>query len=305
MTLQFVGGLLDESEVHNATANIAQANVPLAQIAAAPPTPNNAPGRQVDIDEQPDPKFRLVPMPSVPAEVTEFQKAAQEALEKVSGTVLLKAAGEEPGDRTATAAVAQVEQAAPRRRRKKSASADIPESQQSTTLQTVVEEARKFETTSVAYPPAGSGEPALSIAPEVMKAILSPEPRAVVALAPAEPASAPAQAASAVEAKPVEPPAPAAPKADLPSADQQKVYRARWSEYVNKRLSKEGKMVPTEGVGGVSTKLRKFVLHLLPEVKENESLTVAQWETVLTYLDDKYEASGAEELVKFIDNVIK
>jgi len=273
MTLQFVGGLLDESEVHNATTNIAQVSTPLSKIAQQPATqPNNAPGEVVPSVANPtaDP-------------VTQTQLDAQAALARVKPEVLAAAAGDSVTQNSPNEGVSLQEISVPKRRSprpRKSANTDIPESQGSAT--SAIDE--HIRSVAMAFP-------------EPISTPITP------VAAPPEPASAPEQAAPAIEAKPVEPPAPPAPKAGLPDADQQKAYRARWSEYVNKRLSKEGKMMPTEGVGGVSTKLQKFVLHLLPGLKQGEALTVDQWETVLNYLDNKYE-DGAEELVKFIDGVV-
>lgn len=100
------------------------------------------------------------------------------------------------------------------------------------------------------------------------------------------------------------PPAPA-PAFVVPSIADEKMkgYRKRLNVYANDVLPKQGGMMPTEGIGGVTMKLRKFA-SLQLGVTEVAAFTEEQWEMLFDFLDGHYQAHGAKSLVEYIDKAI-
>jgi hypothetical protein len=90
---------------------------------------------------------------------------------------------------------------------------------------------------------------------------------------------------------------------NLPTAEQLKSYRERFAGYANKILPIDGKMVPTAGVGGISTKLRLFSTAFLG-LSDVMKASPEQWESLLKFLDDKLASEGAEALAKYIDEKV-
>ena len=86
----------------------------------------------------------------------------------------------------------------------------------------------------------------------------------------------------------------------LPTPEETKAFRTRMFEYTNKILPAAG-LVPTEGVGGVAMKIRKYAEKLLPEA-DFKNLTVKQWETFLNDLDAR--AVNSAELVAHINKTV-
>ena len=90
----------------------------------------------------------------------------------------------------------------------------------------------------------------------------------------------------------------------LPTPEQLKSYRDRLSVFANDVLPLQGKMIPTEGIGGVSMKLRLFAgryLNLPDVMKASPEL----WEKLLTFLDITLANNGAVELVKIINETVE
>ena len=115
---------------------------------------------------------------------------------------------------------------------------------------------------------------------------------------PPVPASAPAQE----PAQSVPPPQPL-PIVGLPTEAQAKEFKTRLFAYTNDVLRK-GNMKGSEGIGGIEYKVRAFVRLFFPQTPEAKNLTVDQWNTLLGYLDEKYQELGAEGLVRLINDKI-
>jgi len=96
---------------------------------------------------------------------------------------------------------------------------------------------------------------------------------------------------------------PEPPAVDAPSADQLKEYRVRLAKYANDVLPNGG-MIPTEGIGGVTMKLRKFSGLQLGESKDVMKFSTDQWTELLDFLDSYTESNGAAKLVAYIDKVV-
>jgi hypothetical protein len=97
--------------------------------------------------------------------------------------------------------------------------------------------------------------------------------------------------------------APVEPAVDAPSAEQLKEYRVRLAKYANDVLPNGG-MIPTEGIGGVTMKLRKFAGLQLGESKDVMKFSTDQWTELLDFLDSYTESNGAAKLVAYIDKVV-
>jgi hypothetical protein len=89
-----------------------------------------------------------------------------------------------------------------------------------------------------------------------------------------------------------------------PIADEKmKGYRERLKVYANDVLPKQGGMMPSEGYGGVTMKLRTFA-QLQVGVGSVAAFTVDQWEMLFEFLDGHLKQFGAKELVAYIDKAI-
>lgn len=85
---------------------------------------------------------------------------------------------------------------------------------------------------------------------------------------------------------------------NLPSADEMKQFRARLLVFTEKTLPEAG-MVPTEGLGGVTTKIRMFAM-LRYRVNDIKKMSVDQWNDFLNDL----ESCDPAGLVAQIDKVV-
>jgi hypothetical protein len=82
-----------------------------------------------------------------------------------------------------------------------------------------------------------------------------------------------------------------------------KGYRERLKVYANDVLPKQGGMMPSEGYGGVTMKLRTFA-QLQVGVGSVAAFTADQWEMLFEFLDGHLKQFGAKELVAYIDKAI-
>lgn len=291
MTLQFMGGgVTDESELPDILI------------------PQNSQVTALDsITEQPT----VVPSMEPGTTVTPEQQAAEEALRHVKPEVLATAAGEKP---TAEAALATPEikyktvaelaatlpadnplaQAAapaeaPKQRKRKPASV---------TLNTPDQEAKPetIGAPTVTAPSTTQFTSTPSLKPGDKLEFPNGETAAVVSVSspatmPGTPASLPAQA--------VKPPA----VTKMMNEAEEKEVRERINRYRNETLPKEGKMVPTEGVGGIDIKFRLWVSKFgqMNNKPLSKTWNYADWKKFLDYMDEMVRNIGAEGLVKFID----
>ena len=120
-----------------------------------------------------------------------------------------------------------------------------------------------------------------------------------VAVSPTPPAPVVTSAPVVVSAAP---PAPVAPAPPVISAEKKKEFIARLSKYSQTILPIEGGMMPSNGVGGVTMKLRKFA-EMLSGGEKN--LNEQQMDTVLTFLDEHVRLYGAPALVAHINKVLE
>jgi len=77
-------------------------------------------------------------------------------------------------------------------------------------------------------------------------------------------------------------------------------YRLRLTPYTNQILPKEGKMMPSEGIGGVPMKLTKFAA-IFSGVKDIDQMNVEQWESLVNFIEEFYKTNGAIALDEYIN----
>jgi hypothetical protein len=85
--------------------------------------------------------------------------------------------------------------------------------------------------------------------------------------------------------------------------EKMKAYRERLKIYANDILPKQGGMMPSEGIGGVTMKLRKFAL-LQVGATDTTAFTEDQWQMLFEFLDGHLKQFGAKELAIYIDKSI-
>lgn len=273
MTLQFVGGgFLDETEVQAQSVTTQLTSIPTAAVAPAPIAAPNS-GKGTDITTRPDsvafPKdARLFPTPE--------QLAAQDALKKVDPVRLAIAAGEDVPHLDTT--VSQT--STPKKRRKRNTVdfnlGGIGPSQDDQ------QPAKEFQF-----------QPDKTSAPE-------PAPEPVTSV------PAPVTLAKEPDIKPDI-------AAGLSKEDKQR-FDEKMKHYRNVVLpipnstnpatfTTAGGMEPTDSIGGVAIKLRRFA-EMMFKISDLKTMTVVQWEQFFEYLDSKLEEDGAQELVKLIDSAV-
>lgn len=81
-----------------------------------------------------------------------------------------------------------------------------------------------------------------------------------------------------------------------------KQYRERLNIYATKVLPNAG-MISTEGIGGVTMKLRKFAIGFAG-VENAQRLTEQQWDDLHSFLDDYVQKNGPEALVAYINKSV-
>lgn len=87
-------------------------------------------------------------------------------------------------------------------------------------------------------------------------------------------------------------------------AEKAKEFRDRLNKYSSDILPREGGMMPSEGIGGSTMKLRKFAVTHLGLEGNNANFTQEQFEDVLGFLDAFYKKNGAVALVEYINKAI-
>jgi hypothetical protein len=87
------------------------------------------------------------------------------------------------------------------------------------------------------------------------------------------------------------------------SIEKQKEYRERLSKYSQDILPKAG-MMPSDGIGGVTMKLRRFAIVHLGLSGSNACFSEEQWQDLFEFLDGYTTKNGAASLVQYIDKAI-
>src|SRR6266704_427845 len=85
--------------------------------------------------------------------------------------------------------------------------------------------------------------------------------------------------------------------------EKQKEYRDRLSKYSQDVLVKGG-MMPSDGVGGITMKLRKFSMIQLGLSGTNACFTEEQWTDLFEFLDSFTATHVAQALVQYIDTAL-
>lgn len=296
LTLQFVGGgILDVSEVDSKTTDINSAPGSLAQLAGnpmppafmPPPTtaPNNAPGKLVEAPSQPDiktdtPHSQIPPMALEPtvseSPKTDIQPDIQTNLEPIKkprgrrrkNTVDLSLPGQTP-----------VPMSIPQQ-------IEIPTG--------VIDNQGKIsEPTAKADLKEGADGNGVKLplsSTETTPKWTDPSPGYRFKTS---------EELSKEDLKAME-------NAPLPfeiAPEKIKAYRERLNKYISDILPREGKMMPSEGIGGTPNKLRKFAF-VFNGVDDVKKLTEDQWEQFLGFLDSYYQANGAIALTAYINTSI-
>lgn len=288
MTLQFVGGgFLDETEVRAESVTTQMTSIPSAAVVAQPAVlPTSASGRDIT------PKLETSPIKEV----------AEASAVFVDAFKLTKEQAEAAGLKTGTT-VPETGTAPKRQRRKRntvdftmpgeeSPNADIPESQRTATPSSA-RVAEVLLSQSLAHPIADI-EPAKTPA-EI--GVMIPQGTPVQIVAGKElPAIQPDIVAGAL------------------SAEDRKRFDEKMKHYRNvvlpiptannpQSFSTAGGMEPTDGLGGVAIKLRRYA-EIMFNTQDLKTLTVVQWERFFSHLDEYLEKFGAVKLVEQIDGTV-
>jgi hypothetical protein len=265
MTLQFVGGgVLDESEVNQATTNLNSQSTPLAELSLAPAQPtvklNDAPG--ADVTEA----------------AVEIGKAAVAAA--INGPQAMLDAAKE-----------QVDFVAAQKKLREDAIAFLNEKP------TPGGEAAAGPEPVKKRRGRGPAKPKSALTPEDLKNQM-PLPMAVSAdpvIASTTiivPEIVPQVSAAPTQANPVK---------GL-TAEQVKPYRQRLFRLNNDHFEQNG-LIQKEGLGR-SEQLRMLASLMFPGVTNFNEMTVEQWEKYLGNLEDRVKKDGAVETVKYIQESI-
>jgi hypothetical protein len=333
MTLQFVGGgILDESELPEGLLTTplssvnAEATRALDAITTQPVVSPNATASVVDppmlwtrpgcIDSLPpshDPNAARVLEPTPGEKISEYhdyrsmtetfnptsaQKAAQDALSKVSTDVLMKQAGEKvalltPQERKDFVAALSTTETF---KDIKDLAATLPAGNPLAQAVAPAPEAPRQRKRKPADEPQTHGEglnasnPLASYAKEIGVPV---SPSADI------PAVSPVADTPTLPAQPVEPPK--VQKKLKP--EEEKEIRARLGKYRNEILP-AGKMEPIANVGGVEVQLRTFVQKFYPDKPSSKTWDYADWAYLLNYFDETVKNSGAEGLVQVMQKKI-
>lgn len=297
MTLQFAGGgFLDETELPGNSGSPASeipSGVALAQLLTPPPSvsPNSAPG--TDVTEETQEQFE--------ARQAKLRADAQAAL--MAG--LPKLSPNPPKEGVSVQSVVsptvetpQTTETKPKRTRRprNTVSLDSP-GQATAPVQTVIPPGT-IDAAGVITPVETQAEKTFAADVKLNAAV------AEIIAVPELKVNDPATTVPAVPALVQIPSAaPVEPAVDAPSAKQLKEYRVRLAKYANDVLPNGG-MIPTEGIGGVTMKLRKFAGLQLGETKDVMKFSTDQWTELLDFLDSYTESNGAAKLVAYIDKVV-
>lgn len=294
LTLQFVtGGILDETEVQ------AQTDVQIAPAASGatlagspmviPPSPQTAPASAPGRDITP------APAPEVAPQSPEEFSATQQALrDEAKAQLLAKPPVSAPVETPApseTAAPAKVKRT---RKPRNTVSIASPGQQTEMPVGHIDAQGKVSEPPATVSRQEGAVSTGDKVIPPVAEKISTPVP----------PAPVPQSGEVAVEkAQPVPAQAPVAlpPTAAL-SPEKTTEFKNRLRVYSNDVLPKGG-MLPSDGIGGVTMKLRKFA-SVHTGATDTTALGLAQWEDLFDFLDNYVQKNGASELVKYIDKAI-
>jgi hypothetical protein len=283
LTLSFVGGgLLDETEVNSPVTDIAAAAASGALLVGTPvvfpppqAAPNIAPGRDITPGEP--------AVQNPPAEGVSLQETS--AVPHGAGAGAWSGTGgPEPKKK---------------RTYKKRNTVDLasPAAAQQTEIPPGMIDAGG-NITPISVPPAtvkqeqeaiGNGVASAPALAEVSELIITADPAMATGLKADTPTvvqSAPPQAAAI---SPV-------------TAEKAKEYRERLGKYSQDILPKAG-MMPSEGVGGVTMKLRKFA-GVFSGTVNTQALNEEQWNDLLEFLDGYSQKNGAAALVTYINQAI-
>lgn len=300
LTLQFVtGGVSDETEVQ------AQSDLQIAPVASGaqlsgspmviPPTPltvaSAAPGR--DITPTADNPAATELPPQTPEEFS----AAQQALRDEAKAQLMARPG--PGEPAGYGV------------------SDPPKLAPASEAPAKVKRTRKARNTVSIASPGQVSEPSTTVPRQEETvgtgAVLRTPPVAEKVSTPAPPATVPLSGEVAVEkAQPVSAQIPTALLPIIPPAKPQPMdallpekateFKNRLRVYANDVLPRGG-MLPSDGVGGITMKLRAFAAKHTGAT-DTAALSLAQWEDLFDFLDSYAQKSGPQELVKYIDKAI-
>jgi len=281
LTLQFVGGgILDETEVQTQNELMAQPAASQATLAGSPivvptiPTvaPPSAPGRDI-----------------TPATVDSFEGTRPAPLgEQFVG---------QP---------AQINEAMAAVQAKMAAAEAVTGVNETIVAPKKVRAPRKPKTVSLSSP----GQPE-TVAPATSNPIQLTIPVGQIdASGTITPVSTPVPAATVpyppqLEEK-AQPVAPVQPQVALPkpeiTADKHKEFKEKTRLYTNDVLVK-GNMLPSDGIGGISMKFRKFAI-TYSKVADTTQLTTLQWEQLFAFLDAYLASSSPAALVLYINQQI-
>jgi hypothetical protein len=338
MTLQFVGGLLDESELPSTVTDIGRSGASLASLATlpAPPQPAVQPNTDAgkDITQElgehapssesnlavdvlqwgtPNPnRKRGYGVQNPPKEGVSLQSIAPTPF--LDGNITPKT-------------VETVEQVAEPKKRRRRTKAEINfDSAQAPVIEPVLDAVTEHlknsqtiaEIAEQVVPPSQMNIPTAESAKQALREVAAKMPATVVP----EPAQEriqttvfpPAQFApiptSYVPSAPTEEPNVAiAPQViaqmldpDMPSEAEEKAWRARLSVYTNDILPKGG----MRKEDGIIWKIRKYVQKMFPELPVKNGtmkLNNTQWQKVMNDLDETLRFQGAAGLVEYLEAV--
>lgn len=281
LTLQFVGGgILDETEVQTQTELMAQPAASAATLAGSPvvvstiPTiaPALAPGKDIT-PVQPE-VAKTVDAPPPPTTINTVESVSSPE-PKVDIHLDIHPAIEEPK--------------AKRKRNTRKNTVSLGES---------------VSPNAEIAPPAETQEQADALA------AFTAEQEALRAEAHRQlnpKVSTPVPAATVPQPPPVEEKAQPAPPVQVPVAPPVSAEKTKEYKEKNRRYSQEilvgGGMMPSEGIGGTTMKLRKFAI-VFSGVTNTSQLTEGQWAALYDFLDKFVEKFGAKALVQHINETI-
>lgn len=323
MTLQFAGGgFLDETELPTGITPVEPLppGVSLAQLFTPAPSvaPNSAPGKDVTTEQiltataipglgplVPDLKADYVKDKEQQEFSDRMEKLRREAISSLSTQNPPKEGVSLQTIVSPNAETPQTSEIKPKRTRRSRNTVSLDSPGQP--VQTVIPPGN-IDANGVITPVETPAEKTFAADVKLNAAVAesmktAPQPVQVVAVPAQAVAAAPAQADSAPVVLIQIPSAAPIEALDLPSADQLKEYRVRLAKYANDILPNGG-MIPTEGIGGVTMKLRKFAGLQLGETKDVMKFSTDQWTELLDFLDSYTESNGAAKLVAYIDKVV-
>jgi hypothetical protein len=333
MTLQFVGGLLDESELPATVTNIGRSGASLASLSTvpAPVQPSVAPNSDAGVDVTPktfltdplgkslpaqifslEPPFQVEPRPSVAQNPPEKEVS----LHRISNPSLAPKpfSGGDITPKTVETIEQIMEPEAkkrPGRRRKSEIVLDCPASEdfgapylgpeKSTELSTVADKVAEHKVPILTEPPAHMNIPTQESAQEALTAVAT----TTIPCLPAAPVflrDVPTIAINSAIDPIIE--KAAVDLGFMPSEAEEKAWRARLFVYTNDVLPKGG-MAKADGI---IWKIRKYVQLMFPELPVKNGtvkLDNNRWALLMKSLDYSLSLVGPAGLVKMIEDTVK